>query len=459
MNRRIVKSKKISNQSLYDVVEDFYRLDYDIDKDVNEHASNYAIIRLITIMEQFCRGVVEARLEKHTDQIPQKIEINHQLLDDLLESAVSGANGDIKNAIISMSYSFQDVYSICGEMKNFRLLNERSELKNKIIELEPLFQARHALVHTVEPSTLDAEHIALYRGKVEEVIHRILDVLDMPMYDFDILKGHAFREMTKRMCLRNMSDIKNLDKLPDILGSTECNSEAGWFDKANKFHNVSVACFDSALERFLTRIKSDPSRLDVLSEIAWIYKNKDEHRNAGKYADIVLKSDPKDTVACYCKGMYLLAINKPAALEYFEKAVTGEIYLPDAHTKTIEVLLNFGAVEKALLYADQAIIMEPDNPVLYILKGKILNQLKLHAYGSVCYTIGDKHAIEFMKDYRNDVLTCGETIYELQNCGRDETVKKCSQVLRKRFKYDYNVKESASPDPRTRSTPPTIDSE
>ena len=102
--------------------------------------------------------------------------------------------------------------------------------------------------------------------------------------------------------------------------------------------------------------------------------------------------------------------------------------------------------------------MEPDNPVLYILKGKILNQLKLHVYGSVCYTIGDELAIEFMKDYHNDVLTCGETIYELQNCDRDETVKKCSQILRKRFKHDYNIKESVSPDPRTRSTPPTIDS-
>ena len=111
-------------------------------------------------------------------------------------------------------------------------------------------------------------------------------------------------------------------------------------------------------------------------------------------------------------------------LEYFEKAVAGKIYLPDAYTKTIDVFLNFGAIEKALLYADQAIIMEPDNPVPHILKGKILNQLKLHVYGSVCYTIGDEYAIEFMKDYRNDVLTCGETIYELQNCGRDKTVKK-----------------------------------
>ena len=458
MNKRIIKSKKISNQSLYDVVEDFYRLDYDIAKDVNEHASNYDIIRLITIMEQFCRCVIEARLEKHTDQIPQKIEINHQLLDDLLENALSGANGDIKNAIISMSYSFQDVYSICGEMKNFKLLNERSELKNKIVELEPLFQARHTLVHTVEPCALGAKHIALYRGKVEEVIRRILDVLDMPMYDFDILKGHAFREMAKRMCLRNMSDIKNLDKLDDIFDSTECNSEAAWFDKANKFYNISVACFDSALERFLVRVEGDSSRLDILSEIAWIYKSKDEHHDAGKYADIVLKSDPKDTVACYCKGMYLLAINKPAALEYFEKAVAGKIYLPDAYTKTIDVFLNFGAIEKALLYADQAIIMEPDNPVPYMLKGKILNQLKLHVYGNVCYTIGDEYAIEFMKDYRNDVLTCGETIYELQNCGRDKTVKKCNQILRKRLKHDYNINESVSPDPKTRSTSSTIDS-
>ena len=442
MNRRIVKSKKMSNQSLYDVVEDFYQLDHDMINDVSEHANNYTIIRLVTIMEQFCRCVVEARLEKHTDQIPQKIEINHQLLDDLIENVLSGTNGDIKNAIISMSYSFQDVYSICREMNNLGLLNGPSELKNKIIELEPLFQARHALVHTVEPSALDAEHVALHRDRIEDVIHGILDVLDEPMYDFDILKGYAFREMAKRTCLRNMSDIKNLDKLDDIFDSAEYDREADWFGKAKKFHNISVMCFDSALEHFLVKIKSNPSRLDVLSEIAWIYKNKDEHHNAGKYADVVLVSDPKDVVACYCKGMYLLAINKLAALECFEKAIAGEVYLPDTYMKIIEVFLNFGLIEKALLYADQAIIIEPDNPVLYILKGKILNQLKLHVYENVCYTIGDDQAIELMKNYHNDVLTCGETIYELQKWGRDETVKKCNQIFQKRFRHDYGIKKS-----------------
>ena len=37
-------------------------------------------------------------------------------------------------------------------------------------------------------------------------------------------------------------------------------------------------------------------------------------------------------------------------------------------------------------------------------------------------------------------------------------LKKCNQILRKRLKHDYNINESVSPDPKTRSTSSTIDS-
>ena len=432
MQNRTVKSKRIADQSLYDVFEDFYRLGNGMDENQDEHATNYATIRLVTILEQFCRCVVEVRLEKSTGQIPQNIVIKHQLLDDLVETVQSGAGGDVKNAIIAMSYMFQDVHAICGEMKNFGLINERDGLKEKIMELEPLFQARHALVHSVEPSMLSAGSIAAYRDKVEDVMRGILDALDMPMYDFDILKGHAFREMAMRAYLKGVPDIEDVKELDDVFANMKSSGEPR-FARAKEFYDISIACFDSALERFLAKASAAPLRLDILSEIVWTYKIKGDLRNAGKYADILLKSSPKDAVACYCMGLYLLSINRPAAIKQLKKAADGETYIPGTHAKTIEIFLEGGNTEHTLFYADQAIEIEPDDPVLYVLKSKALRQLNLHGYAETCYTIGGEQAVKFVENRRNGAVDCAGTLRDLRKHDRYEIVVKYGRIFKKRF--------------------------
>ena len=162
MKKRIVRGRQLTNQSLYEVIEDFYRLSDGINEEQSESTNNYSIIRLVTIMEQFCRCVIEERFENHAELIPQKIEIEHDLLDDLLETVLPTADGGVKNAIISMSYSFQNVHTICEEMQNFGLLDRQNELRGKIMKLEPLFQIRHVLVHTVEPWPVSTGTIASY---------------------------------------------------------------------------------------------------------------------------------------------------------------------------------------------------------------------------------------------------------------------------------------------------------
>ena len=440
MKKRVVKGGQIASQDLYDVIEDFYRLGHDINGYWDEHASNYSIIRLVTIMEQFCRCAIEERLEKHAEQIPQKIEIDYKLLDDLLETMLSTADESIKNAVVSMSYSFQNVYTICEEMKNFGLLDKQNKIKDAIMELEPLFQMRHVLVHTVEPWPLGAASIASYHAKVEEVVREILDKMDMPMYDFYILKGHAFGEMVKRVCLRNMPCIENMHQLPSMIGA-ERDKGAVWVESAEKFHNISIECFNSALQRFGAKIEEEPSRHDILSEIAWTYVIRNDYYNAGKAADAVLESDPAEAVACYCKGMSLLDSSTSSAFEYFKKAIDGKIYVTESYTRAIEILLDIDKAEEALFYVDQVIDMEPSDPLLYMLKGRILSRLKLISYEKECYKIGDERSIEFMKDRRNDILTCAELTHELLEHNRTETIEKCFQVLKERFGHSYSFKQ------------------
>ena len=402
--------------------------------------NNYSIIRLVTIMEQFCRCVIEERFENHTDLIPQKIEIEHDLLDDLLETVLSTADGDVKNAIISMSYSFQNVHAICAEMKNFGLLDRQDKLKGKIMKLEPLFQMRHVLVHTVEPWPVSTETIASYHAEAEEVIKGILEMLDIPMYNFYVLKGHAFGGMARRTCLANVSCIGRMDELSSVAGA-DLNDESDWIKNAKKFHDISVECSDVALKRFIAKSKDRLKRVDVLAEIAWMYGIKTDHKKSEKFADAALRLDPADAIACYCKGTSMLARDEPDALTYFKKFIDGDVYISEAYAQTITLLLKDDEIEDALSYADQAIEEDPSDPILYMLKAEILNRLGLTRYEKECYEVGDKRSVEFVKNRRHDILMCDELIDGLREHGKVETVKKCLQILEARFGHIYVFKE------------------
>ena len=173
-----------------------------------------------------------------------------------------------------------------------------------------------------------------------------------------------------------------------------------------------------------------------MSEIAWTYKVKNDLYNARIYADTVLKKKPTDTIACYCKGLALLPTDRPNALAFLMNAANGEIYLPEIYIQIIEVLLEEGKIEDALAYADLAIMYDPNDPVLYVLKGKSLDKLKLYVYEHACYLVSDVFATKLMKDRSNDMITCGETICALQKHGMVDMVEKCNQIFKKRFKHD-----------------------
>ena len=440
MKKRTVRGRQLTNQSLYEVIEDFYRLGHDINEERSESMNNYSIIRLVTIMEQFCRCVIEERFENQTEQIPQKIEIEHDLLDDLLETVLSTADGDVKNAIISMSYSFQNVHAICEEMRNFGLLDRQNKLKSKIMKLEPLFQMRHVLVHTVEPWPVSTETIASYHAKVEEVIKGILETLDVPMYDFYVLKGHAFVGMVRRTCLANVPCIGRMDEFSSM-ADADPNDKSAWIKNAKKFHDISVECSNTALEGLIAKSKDRLKRIDVLDELAWTHEIRNDHKKSEKFADAALQLDPADSIACYCKGMSMLARNEPDALAYFKKSVNGDGYVSEAYTQTIELLVEDYEIEDALSYADRAIEEDPSDPILYMLKAKVLNQLGLTRYEKECYEAGDKRSVEFVKNRRHDILMCDELIGGLREHGKAETVKKCLQILEARFGHIYVFKE------------------
>ena len=53
---------KLKKQEMDDVFTEFYRLDEIIEKN-DQHTQNYVVIRLVTIIEQFFRKIVEKQIE------------------------------------------------------------------------------------------------------------------------------------------------------------------------------------------------------------------------------------------------------------------------------------------------------------------------------------------------------------------------------------------------------------
>ena len=84
-NRRRLREKELVNQDIEDIFEEFYNLQYLIGRKTEQDDINYDIIRLVTILEQFFRFVVECGLEKDPDKTPTVIEMNPRMIDSMNE--------------------------------------------------------------------------------------------------------------------------------------------------------------------------------------------------------------------------------------------------------------------------------------------------------------------------------------------------------------------------------------
>ena len=88
---------KLRKQEMDDVFTEFYRLDEILGKD-DQHTKNYIVIRLVTIIEQFFRKIIEKQIENNKSKTPREITINTDYLRDIQSTS--------KERLISSSYSF-----------------------------------------------------------------------------------------------------------------------------------------------------------------------------------------------------------------------------------------------------------------------------------------------------------------------------------------------------------------
>lgn len=425
-----MKGRELPKQNMYSVFKEFYSIEPIIRQGMEEHSKNYMVIRLVTVVEQFFRCVVENYFHKHPDLIPQiSVRNKEAVYGNIFADAEWSMRRDLNLVMVSATYSFQSTYTIKKEMKKLGLSDKA--LENKVDYLDTLFCMRHALIHTVEPRLCNVDTLKEYYGIIEEIMEMTLNKLNIPEFSFYLQKGMAFFSLGWRVGSENDIDGCFIDEQIDIILYAGQNDELK-LSKVREYNEKARICFDAALKRFKSIIKEDPNDLETLVEMIDIYAKCQDRTNMEAYTNRVLKIEPGNTLACHYKGMFLLLKTKHnTALTWFKKSVDGDQYIPITYELLLHILIRTGKNEDALIHVDRAIGRRPNDPILYFMKCRILDSLNMKSCEEACKSLGSKKAIDFFESHYNNQSECYGMMHKLQGYGNRELIDKCRAVIEK----------------------------
>ena len=173
-DKKQLKIKDFPDQDLKDIAREFGIIQQITKNEMRQIESNYCIIRLVTILEQFFRHVVERGLGNGWIKPPKTVEIDSYTFENMAELLEAGSRKYDKNYVMSFSYSFQNTNAINEIMRELEMPNE---LRNKVSGLEGLFRQRHEIVHTVEQIYVDPADIMAYCNDAEFLMVMVLTKL------------------------------------------------------------------------------------------------------------------------------------------------------------------------------------------------------------------------------------------------------------------------------------------
>lgn len=333
--------EKLPGQSVHYVLAEFYRLKDMVNEDMEEHQENYLVIRLVTVIEQFFRCVVEIKLKDGTIVTPEAVTLGTHIIDEIASSVSRSSKRTIKNRIISLTYSFQNISAITA------IAGPKIISPSKMDSLDKLFKHRHNLVHSVDQPFLSFKEIKENYDIAEEIMRRVLDALNHANLSFHIVKGQLLQ----------------YDK--DVDGSKKC--------------------YENALTRFKDYAKSDPNNPSVNFGIGLAQLGLGNHDLAIKNFDKVARAKPDFAEINLYRGASLFELGR---YEEAARSCMAEISADSNNTQALVLagmaLNGAGEKEKALVFLDRAILSDPGNMHAYLNKGEILRSYGLDMWADDC---------------------------------------------------------------------------
>ena len=169
-----------------EVFKEFYQLESALDK---PDQKNYTVIRLVAIVEQFCRNVIKKNLK--SQNLGGTVELEIPFIDNLIHTIFIENKDVSKEEIIAASYSFQNTSAIHNKFnKAFEGLS--------ISDYDMFFETRHRLAHTI--NQLPDFNVKEYYYMVEKLMMNILENHDH-VAQFYKMKIFALKKLKKNNML------------------------------------------------------------------------------------------------------------------------------------------------------------------------------------------------------------------------------------------------------------------
>lgn len=331
MKPRPLRSRSIPEQHIEDVFAEFYRLD-SIIKAGGEYQRNYVITRLVTIIEQFFRNIVEDRLYNLNGKAPRKMELDPAIIDEIAAIHSKEEREITRELVISINHKFQSGDEIKDTMKEYGVevfWNERKKTSGlKKESYDELFGLRHKIVHTFEQPP---SKIRKYYELTEELFKHVLDQITMWHPSFYFLKIDALVDLGEyekaAECFKKEAG-PYFDSLPtksskgalayyDRGLTLQCLGEygkaAGDFDRVISLTRNSNATYSYMGMRLRkSRENSEGVRLQELAEYSKgaALQEINEHGSAIECFNEGLKLNPSDIDTHIAKGESLIKLGR-----------------------------------------------------------------------------------------------------------------------------------------------------
>ena len=365
VRKRILKGQEVPKLHITDVMIEFYNLESILNK---SDQKNYIIIRLVTIIEQFCRGVIRNKLPHDTNtNSMDSIELQIPFIDNLIHAVSVEKRQVYKEEIMAASYKFQNTADIEKEFPQaFQGLNKN--------DYANLFYLRHRLVHTIEVSpTLE---ITKCYYMVEKLMKNILEKHKTNNI-FYVLKIFALQKLQKSDAIKQ--------------------------------------CYYDAKDEYDKKISANPKNLETLHEWGFILGKFEKYTEAIHCYNEIIKIDPDNDWVYDMKVAMLEKLNdRSGAINCLNEIIEKYPDDPAVYYNKGITLYDFFDYEGAIEACNNALRFDENMSEAYYLKGKSLQMLEEYQESvnclNKCIQLNDQEDPNVFLDFGLSLQQIGDSV-------------------------------------------------
>ena len=358
-------------QRMSNILEQYFDIEKLLDDD-KQYVKEWIIIKLVTVVEQFCREIIKKQLDsKKHKKLPPEFSINIRHIDR--------AKKIDTNSLIASQYNFQNIDSI-AILKKMYGVNYSSSTQVHA-DIKKLFETRHDIVHTAIKQNCDIKK-GYYA--IENLFKTILQNSSLGIEYFDLMRGNYFAYMkeydeaidcyTKAIGINKKYVLahkyiaytyylkKVFDKMYDhgsIIINLNSNNKDGYFIQGLAL--IELGDNDRSMNCFNKILKIDPTYIEARYHKGFLLLQKNKLDEAFFEGRIIMMLNPNYKDVRIQMGILALSLKKyESALKYFNEELKSDVNNVTANYGKYRTLNELNQKPKSKKYYDLAIKLDPN---------------------------------------------------------------------------------------------------